>query len=43
MLARLLRAQTLFVCYVDRLEQRLLLLVSWVVVARLVEDAAGGR
>jgi len=30
-------------CYVDRQEQHLLLPANWVVVARLVEDAAGGR
>ena len=29
--------------YMDRLEQGLLLVLEWVVGARLVEDAAGGR
>ena len=33
----------LYVCYVDRLEHHLVLLLDWVVGARLVEDAAGGR
>ena len=33
----------LYVCYVDRLGHHLLLSVDWVVVARLVEDAAIGR
>ena len=33
----------LYECYVDRLVQHLLLSLDWVVVARLVEDAAGGR
>ena len=38
-----LRVRRLYLCYVDRREQHLLLSVSCVVVARLVEDAAGGR
>ena len=33
----------LYVCSVDRREQRLLLSMNWVVVTRPVEDAAGGR
>ena len=33
----------LYVCYVDRLEQHLLLSVDMVVAARLVEAAARGR
>ena len=37
------RVRRLYMCYVDRQEQHLLLPANWVVVARLVEDAAGGR
>ena len=37
------RLRRLYVCYVDRPDQDPLLAVEWVVVARLVEDAARGR
>ena len=37
------RVRRLYMCYVDRREQQLLLPANWFVVARLVEDAAGGR
>jgi hypothetical protein len=33
----------LYVCYVDRLEQYLLLSLDWLVAARSVEETAGGR
>ena len=37
------RVHRLYMCYVDRREQQLQFPVNWVVVARLVEDAARGR
>jgi hypothetical protein len=36
------RVRRLYMCYVDRREQHLLLSVDWVVAVRPVEDAAGG-
>ena len=33
----------LYVCYVDSLEQYLLLSLDWLVAARSVEETAGGR
>ena len=37
------RLRRLYISYMDRLEQHLLLSVDWIVIVRLFEDAARGR